>query len=74
MDSANFAGAELFVDVSSFGDTVANILQEHEKWIKTDGKEGSRADLAGLNMERIDLSNVLFMTVMATKMPFVGRG
>src|SRR3546814_1676445 len=56
MESANFAGAELFVDISSFGDTVATILQEHEKWIKTDGQEGSRADLAGLNMERIALA------------------
>ncbi len=34
---------------------LAEILERHTKWLKTKGRDGARADLAGANLERANL-------------------
>jgi hypothetical protein len=56
--------------VAGDGVLQANLTMAHEPRMPADDVGKAVAYMSSLGLE----SNVLFMTVMATKMPFAGRG
>jgi uncharacterized protein YjbI with pentapeptide repeats len=52
----NAAGAPLSFLCRKFGNLeFEDILEQHRRWIETDGRAGARADLAGANFEDADM-------------------
>ncbi len=44
-------------------DQLKDIVQQHGKWLESDGKEGERADLTKANLQEADLRRAQLLTI-----------
>ena len=58
LSTANLSGAQLVTESGDRSRSLRDIVNDHELWIREQGRGGTRAQLAGANLKDVDLSDI----------------